>query len=229
MIPLPLAAYTNTAPSVLLLGPTGAGKSPLGDILAKRGLLGHRCHHLDFGAELRSVASIGSSHEFFDHEELSFIRGVLEQGLLLENEHFSLAGKIISLFLSHNRFSSRDLLVLNGIPRHIGQAESLASFVHVHALIVLDCPLESVYCRISENAGGDRTGRNDDNREMISKKLKLFRQRTEPLIEYYALRQCRIYRVSVSGAMTPEQTYQTVSVLAAAHPPLTLVAEPPER
>lgn len=40
---------------VLLVGPTGSGKSPPGDLLAKRGFLGRRAHHLDFGSALRSA------------------------------------------------------------------------------------------------------------------------------------------------------------------------------
>src|SRR5512142_2512661 len=95
--------FSRPVDAVLLIGPTGSGKSPLGDILESRGFLGRRSHHLDFGSELRSVAAgIGASS--YTQDEQDFILGVLERGLLLENEHFVLARKIIGLFLERARF-----------------------------------------------------------------------------------------------------------------------------
>src|SRR5512143_3591276 len=169
--------------AILLLGPTGSGKSPLGDILATRGFLGRRSPHLDFGFELRSIASgIGASS--YTKEEKEFIIGVLDRGLLLENEHFVLAKKIIGLFLERSHFRPGDVLVLNGIPRHQGQAKDIASIATVHSLVVLDCSIETVLQRIGENTGGDRVGRLDDERALIEKKLMIFKERTAPLIEH---------------------------------------------
>jgi hypothetical protein len=77
--------------SILLLGPTGVGKSPLGDAIAQQGLFNRRCHHLDFGSELRSAVTDGERSAAYSNNELGFIHGVLERGMLLENEHFILA------------------------------------------------------------------------------------------------------------------------------------------
>ncbi len=155
--------------AILLLGPTGVGKSPLGDAIAARGLFGLKCHHLDFGSELRRAVSTEESSGDYSPAELDFIHGVLERGLLLENENFPLAEKIISLFLTRASFRQQDLLVLNGIPRHAGQAQDMTALATVHALIVLDCSADEVLCRIRENVGGDRTERIDDTRELVEK------------------------------------------------------------
>ena len=221
--------YNLPADSLLLLGPTGVGKSPLGDFLAARGLLGRACHHLDFGSELRSIAAGGERAAFYAPKELEFISGVLERGLLLENEHFELAEKIIAGFLDRAGFTDGDLLVLNGIPRHAGQAKDIPAIAAIHGLIILDCTAEDVYRRIHNNVGGDRTERVDDGRELIAKKLQIFRERTAPLIDYYGAQGRSLYRVSVTGEMTTEETYDLISRLAAAHPPIALVAEPPKR
>jgi len=221
--------YTYPVDAVLLLGPTGVGKSPLGDSLALHGLFGRFCRHIDFGAELRLAVSDRERTANYSQDELNFIQGVLEQGLLLENEHFPLAEKIISLFLDRTSFSQKDLLVLNGIPRHPGQAQDIARIGRIHALIVLDCTAEDVYCRIRDNVGGDRTERVDDNKELIEKKLAIYRKRTAPLIEHYEKRGSRIFRIRVSGDMTVDMVYQSVSSLASADPPVTLVAKPPQR
>jgi adenylate kinase family enzyme len=160
--------------------------------------------------------------------ELDFIRGVLERGLLLENEHFPLAEKVISLYLDRIGFSQHDVLVLNGIPRHTGQARDIATIAAIHALVVLDCSAENIARRIRENIGGDRTARADDNAELIRKKLSLFEERTAPLIEHYTQRACALYRINVSAKMTPSEAHDKLSVLAAAYPPVALVAKPPQ-
>jgi adenylate kinase len=221
--------YTYPIHAILLLGPTGVGKSPLGDAVAEHGLFGRICHHLDFGSELRDAVSGGERSRAYSTEELEFIHGVLERGLLLENEHFPLAKKIIALFLDRAGFTQDHVLVLNGIPRHAGQAQDISAVAHIHALIVLDCSAETVLDRIQENIGGDRTERVDDNSDLIEKKLEIFRERTAPLIDHYAAKHCRIYRIAVSSTMTPADAYRALSALAAAHPPIAFIAEPPQR
>jgi adenylate kinase len=222
-------SYTYPIDAILLLGPTGAGKSPLGDAVARSGLFGRRCHHLDFGSELRGAVSEAERASIYTNGEIDFIHGVLERGLLLENEHFSLARKIISLFLSRTGFLQDDVLVLNGIPRHEGQASDIATIAHVHSLVILDCSAEDIYCRIQENTGGDRMGRVDDNRELIEKKLDIFHERTAPLIEHYERCGRKLYRIPVLNTMTPADAYRRLSSLATADPPVSLVAEPPHR
>jgi adenylate kinase family enzyme len=221
--------YTYPVDSILLLGPTGVGKSPLGDALADNGLFGRQCHHLDFGSELRNVVSGGIRSAAYSKAELEFIHGVLDRGLLLENEHFPLAEKIFSLFLDRVRFSQRDVLILNGIPRHVGQAQDIAKIADIHALIVLACSADDVFCRIRNNIGGDRTERVDDNKELIEKKLSIFRDRTAPLIEHYAQAGSTVYRLGISGTTTTTHAYQALLSLTATHPPISLVAEPPQR
>jgi adenylate kinase len=212
----------------LLIGPTGVGKSPLGEMIARCGLLGRTCHHLDFGSELRRVLSGGEYSAPYTPDELDFIRGVLERGLLLENEHFPLAEKIISLFLRRVAFSRKNLLILNGIPRHEGQVRSLEKTILVTAVIVLDCCAADIRNRIESNVGGDRTERVDDTVDLIEKKLLIFRERTAPLVNHYEKQGCRTYRISVNSMMNPVEAYNTLSRLAAAHPPVAFVAEPPE-
>ena len=221
--------YQYPIDSILLLGPTGVGKSPLGDAIARNGLFGRRCHHLDFGSELRGAVSREELSSAYSSNELDFLRGVLEQGLLLENEHFPLAEKIFSLFLDRAGFASHGLLILNGIPRHTGQSKDIARIARILALIVLDCTVDDVFHRIQNNVGGDRSERLDDDKKLIAKKLEIFQERTAPLIDYYSKGGCRIYRVNVSATTTTEQAYQSLSSLAAAHPPVSLVAEPPQR
>jgi len=219
--------FSYPVDAVLLLGPTGVGKSPLGDRLSVSGFLGRKAHHLDFGHALRSAASEAPLSPY-SSDELLFIRGVLEQGLLLENEHFPLAQKIIANELDRLGFQSRDLLLLNGIPRHVGQARDMASIATIHACVVLDCSAEAVYCRLRENIGGDRLAREDDGVGLVQKKLALFHERTRPLIEHYERWRSKVYRLSVGEGTTAAEASALLSALASGDPPLSLVAEPPQ-
>ncbi len=184
---------------------------------------------MDFGSELRSIVRHAGSSSPYTQDELDFLRGVLTQGLLLENEHFPLARKIILLYLDRVRFRSSEILVLNGIPRHIDQAQDMSSLAHIRALVLLDCPADAIFCRLRENTGGDRIERTDDGRELVEKKLQIFTERTAPLIEHYREHGSTIYHIPITAASTPRDAYTTLSSLAAANPPVSLITEPPQR
>jgi adenylate kinase family enzyme len=222
--------YSFPVDAVLLLGPTGSGKSPLGDHIARNGLFGRNAHHLDFGAELRAIISQNETSSLYTASEIAFIRGVLEGGLLLEDRHFPLARKIFVLFLCRSGFSSDDVLILNGIPRHAGQANDIASVAAIRTLVLLECSIASVFCRLRDNPGGDRTGRFDDDVELVNTKLRLFNERTAPLVDHYRIAgTTTIVPVMISDATTSEEAYRQISMPAAGHPPIPFVAEPPQR
>jgi adenylate kinase family enzyme len=202
-----------TFDAVLLIGPTGAGKTPLGDHIQKHGFGKRRCHHFDFGSQLRKVAEAGEPPAGVTPSEHSFICDLLEKGLLLEDRHFPIAEKIVRNFLEWSGHSDEDLLLLNGLPRHKGQARDMEDIVNVTSVIVLECSAEDVHERISGNTGGDRTGRSDDSVEMIRKKLGIFSERTSPLVEYYSSAGSRVIKVPVHAASTTETVYEYISSL----------------
>ena len=197
--------------AILLLGPTGSGKSPLGDCLQAHGVDGRRCWHFDFGANLRAVAAGGLGG--FTEDEVAFVKEVLEAGALLENETFYLAKKILTVFEQANAISSKDLLVLNGLPRHVGQAEAMADLVNVVAVVELDCTPEIVFERLRLDTGGDRAERSDDQLELVRKKLAVFENRTQPLIAYYRELGGMLIRIEVAVSTQPADMIDTVAAV----------------
>jgi len=177
--------------AILLLGLTGAGKTPLGDALQERGLSGRRCFHFDFGCQLRLASNLAP--EILSTSELEVINRVLRAGALLEDEQFVIAQKLLKAFITQNNIGTADLIIMNGLPRHLGQARALESIIAMKAVVVLDCLPEIALERIRSNAGGDRGVRVDDTIERVKKRIVLFKERTLPLIEYY--RQIRVQRI----------------------------------
>jgi adenylate kinase family enzyme len=170
---------------LLLLGPTGSGKTPLGAELASRGLAGRSCLHFDFGETLRAAASSPGDFLFLSEGDLFVIRESLGTGALLEDEHFPIARALLLGFADTAGAGEGDLLVLNGLPRHTGQARHLESTVEMKGVVHLSCDPETVSRRIRRDTGGDRRGRTDDSLPEIAEKLDRFRKRTEPLIAFY--------------------------------------------
>jgi adenylate kinase family enzyme len=222
--------------AMLLLGPTGSGKTPLGRQIERRGLGGQMFVHFDFGENLRrivaqqsgqwSVASgqctspltprlsaltlalsqreRGPCGNGFSTAEIEFLRGVLESGVLLEDEHFYLAERILRGFLDTRTTDAKTWVALNGLPRHLGQADRIDSIVAVRVVVCLECDGDVVFRRLASNVGGDRGGRSDDDLDQARKKLDIFRQRTAPLVDHYRRRGARIETIRVTADMTAD-------------------------
>ena len=197
-------------PSWLLVGPTGAGKTPLGRLMEAGGLGGRRCLHFDFGAELRAIADAPEMWPCLAAAEIEVILRSLGTGALLEDHEFPIALKVLRTFIRSRGLGENDRLILNGLPRHIGQARMMEDFVRVLAVVSLEATPEVVRERILFDTGGDRVERPDDELRAIRQKLVLFRMRTLPLIEYYENREVPVIRITVGARMTAEDMYGSV-------------------
>lgn len=215
--------------AVLLVGPTGIGKTPLGQLLESRGLCGRRCFHFDFGANLRTIAgAVMGTHtlgthrsaspekdvspkyvspiiDIFSPRERAVILNSLAGGALLENENFLIAEKILVRFVAEQGVGPDDLLVLNGLPRHAGQARDLERSVEIEAVVYLTGTATVIKERIRLDTGGDRAGRSDDSLEAVERKLEIFEKRTLPLLEFYAARHVPILKIPIGVKTKAEE------------------------
>lgn len=183
--------------AILLVWPTGSGKTPLGLALERMGFARRRAFHFDFGAELRRIAARKRAPRGLSARDMSVIRESLRTGALLENENFPIAARVLDLYRRKHRMKPDDILVLNGLPRHEGQARDLARTVRVIGVVHLDASLATVRERIRRDAGGDRAGRADDSLPEVRRKFAAFRKRTTPLLDHYRRLGARIIRLKV--------------------------------
>lgn len=197
--------------AMVLLGPTGSGKTPLGQQIESRGIAGTKCVHFDFGENLREVVARNSPNETLSQKDIDFLRGVLASGALLEDDQFPLAEQILRSFLASRQAGAQTCVVLNGLPRHLGQAEAIAAFLDVRTVVCLDCSAETVLERLASNVGGDRSLRTDDRLADVRRKLDIYRTRTSPLVDHYRRRGVRIETLEVTPTMTAEDAWKLLA------------------
>ena len=190
--------------AVLLIGPTGSGKTPLGDVMENSGAFGRHCFHFDFGANLRETSESGSPNSRFSQQEIDVIRHSLETGALLKNENFPIAAKILNRFIEIRRIERDNLIIFNGLPRHVGQADDVDKLIDIKRVISLESTPQVIIERIRQNTGGDRSDRIDDSPDAIRNKLKIFKDRTQPLLDYYQSRSIPIEHVEVGTQTKPQ-------------------------
>lgn len=198
-------------PSLLLVGPTGSGKTPLGEELERRGLDGRRCVHFDFGANLRRIAAAPEPEPGFTASELQAVRDSLATGALFEDKDMPMIVKILRSFAARKGLTSDSLLILNGLPRHGRQAEGLADVVAVERVVYLEAGAAVIRQRIRNDPGGDRSVRIDDTLEAVEQRLAVFRERTLSLIDHFRTRGVPISVIPVTAGMTAGEMFETLA------------------
>lgn len=172
---------------LIFLGPPGAGKGTQAALLAKD------CEvpHISTGDILRSAVSAGSE-------------------LGQKADHYMSAGELVPdeliLDLIEERLGHDDAQkgwLLDGFPRNVPQAEFLQKLLEqieqpTDFVINLDVEDDVIVARLLQR------GRKDDEESVILNRLEVYRQQTEPLIEFYRSRQ---QLVSVDGNQTMEAVY----------------------
>jgi len=168
-------------PAMLLVGPTGSGKSPLGAFLERQtGWI-----HFDFGHELRAIARGAIDHGLTD-DEIACVTDVLHSHDLFPDERFPIVKKILRSFMRKNGHAPG--IILNGLPRHIGQAKDIGELIEIRKVAVLNCTPRVAAERVTRRHKGftsDHSGRSDDTLEAILKKLTAFVRETVPLVDHY--------------------------------------------
>jgi len=149
-------------------------------------------------------------------DEHRYVQSVLD-GTLFDDAHFPTAARIMKGYMDQRKFQENsDILLLNGIPRRLGQAQSLATEgFEVGMIIQLDCDMATAIRRYESARAGkgheNRSDRNDNDPETIRLKLQSYLQDTEPVLPWYQDRGIPIATVRISETTTPEETYNLIA------------------
>lgn len=167
--------YKGKFSTILLLGPPGAGKGMLGHFLASAG---SQCH-LSSGDIFRSLAahtpagqlyySYASKNELLPDEAAIDIWHYYVQGLIATNQYYP---------------DSQDLL-LEGIPRTLGQAKLLDKYIEVRHIIVLTIQDENELIRRAKKRARMEGNLSDSNPRFHPGRLALYEESEEQILSFY--------------------------------------------
>jgi adenylate kinase len=180
--------------NLIFLGAPGAGKGTLATLLSKE----YRIPQISTGDLFRAAVKEGS-------ELGRQVRGIMEKGELVPD---SLTVELVKERLS--KPDARGGYILDGFPRTVAQADALAEFQKIDAVINFSISDELVIRRLSgrrvcrscgaiyhvenmppkvegtcDRCGGELYIRDDDKIDSIKNRLRVYKEQTEPLIAYY--------------------------------------------
>ena len=156
----------------IFLGPPGAGKGTQSSRIAAR----HGVPQISTGDMLRQAAAEGTPLGLR-------ARKIMEAGELLPDD--------VIVDLIRERISRPDCaagFLLDGFPRTSGQAEALDRMLaerglSVDAVVNLDVDEGKLIERMAGRAKNE--GRADDNPETIRERLRVYREKTAPLVSWF--------------------------------------------
>jgi adenylate kinase len=177
---------------LIFLGPPGAGKGTQAQSLAEA----HGIPHISTGEILR--AAVTQQTELGQQAKAFMDAGdLVPDALILE--------------MVRDRLTQSDTAsgwLLDGFPRTVTQATFLDQLLQEISqscdhVINFDVPDEKLVARLLGR------GRKDDNEDVIRNRLVVYREQTEPLIEFY---QGRGMLVAIDGDQSVEQVAQDLEV-----------------
>lgn len=178
--------------NLLVLGPQGSGKGTQATRIASD----HGIPHVATGDMFRSAIAAGTDLG-------RRVEPILAAGELVPDE--------LTVALIRERLSRADAatgFVLDGFPRNLAQAEELDAMLSdigrsLDAVLFFDIPDEVALQRLLGRAADE--GREDDRPEVIARRLEIYHEQTEPVVERYR----------ASGKLVPLHASRPVGEVAA--------------
>lgn len=164
---------------ILLFGPTGAGKSMQGQMLAVR----QGWKWLSTGQMLRD-----SSDEA--------VINILKSGELVSDE---LTYDVFDKAIQDARDKQFSRVIVDGFPRTKAQAEWLADYMEQHEesidlVVVLEVPESEIMNRLEKRA------RMEDTPETIARRMAIYRQKMYPVLSTFAEEGMKIVHLDGTGS-----------------------------
>lgn len=164
-----------TATRLLLLGPPGAGKGTQAERLVR----GLGIPQISTGDMLRAAVAAGTP---VGRQAKAF----MDRGDLVPDD--------VVIGVAEERLRQPDAakgFILDGFPRTAAQAEALDAMlarlgVQLERCVALRVDEDELVERLLKRA--EIEGRTDDNEETIRHRMRVYREKTRPLIDYYTAR-----------------------------------------
>ncbi|MCB1081389.1 MAG: nucleoside monophosphate kinase [Chlamydiia bacterium] len=161
--------------SVLIFGAPGSGKGTQGKFLSSAG----NHYHLSSGDVFRGLSPESPAGKLY--HKYAGKGQLLPDDVTIEIWHHYVMG----LIATNKYFPSEQLLLLDGIPRTVKQAEILERYIEVKKIILLEIYNKDILVqRLKRRALIEK--RHDDNDESIlRKRMEIYEKETFPVLAYY--------------------------------------------
>lgn len=204
---------------MVFLGPPGAGKGTMAVRVAAAASIPHISTGDIFRFNIKNGTELGKR-----------VQSILDSGDLVPDA--------LTIELVADRLQKEDAsqgYILDGFPRTIGQADALAEMSALDQVINFELSDEEVIRRLSgrrvhpgsgrtyhvlfnppqvegkdDQTGEDLVQRDDDKETAIMNRLKVYRDQTEPLIQYYRFRNLL---VDLDSSPAPDTVYKALTEL----------------
>ena len=161
--------------AILLLGAPGAGKGTLGKTLGAIPRFFH-CACGDVFRSLDTRTPIGQ--EFVRHSSTGELVPDELTVKLWETQMRNWAD-------THTYKPDIDLLILDGIPRNVRQAEIMKKHIEVHQVLHMACPDRAELARRMRKRALKDNRFDDANDTVIEHRIQTYEEETKPILEYY--------------------------------------------
>lgn len=170
-------AFTSgKKPAILLLGAPGAGKGTQGKVLGNV----PRFFHFACGDVFRSLDTRTElGRQFVEYSS----RGELVPDELTVKLW---EAQINNMADTHVYKPDIDVLVLDGIPRNVRQAEILEAYIEVHQVFHLSCPNRDELARRMRKRAIKENRLDDASDKVIDQRIATYEAETKPIIEHYS-------------------------------------------
>ena len=178
--------------NIIIFGPPGAGKGTQAEKLIEHYNLPHLSTGNIFRENIKNETLLGKK-----------VKSIMDDGKLVPDETVV---ELVADELKKEKYN--DGVILDGFPRTVTQAKALDAFFEennekVDAFLTLDVPERELVKRIL-NRG---EGRSDDTPEKIKTRLKVYREETEPVLNYYEVKGQAIH---INGTGTIDDIFDRI-------------------
>lgn len=155
---------------IIIFGPPGAGKGTQASLISEEYDIPHLSTGNIFRSAIKNETPLGKE-----------VKAILDAGDLVPDE------KVVGLVeeeLQDDKYD--DGYILDGFPRTVAQAKAFDDILKKNnetltAFLQLQVPEQELIERILSRG----EGRSDDTKEGVKKRLKVYKEETEPVLDYY--------------------------------------------